>query len=32
MPDGVRDAAVLHVNEDGAVIFTVKGVVSGVIK
>ncbi len=32
MPDGVRDAALLRVNEEGAVVFTVKGVGSGVIK
>ena len=32
MPDGVREAAVLQVNENGAVVFTVRGVGSGVIK
>lgn len=32
MPDGVREAAVLRVNEAGAVEFTVKGAGSGVIK
>jgi hypothetical protein len=32
MPDGIRDAAILRVNDLGAVEFTVKGAGSGVIK
>ena len=32
MPDGIREAAILRVNDAGAVEFTVKGAGSGVIK